>query len=87
MARHQHGQVEKRRGRSKDERGLNTLGERKEGERMGSDREEEMERKRGGDRESGSGDPVPSLLVCVWGGAAVKSIVARGRGEEEGRMI
>ena len=47
---------------------------------MGLDREEEMERKRGGDIESGSGDPVPSLLVCVWAGAAVKSIVACGRG-------
>lgn len=41
-----------------------------------------MERRRGGNIESGSGDPVPSLLVCVWGGAAVKSIEARGWGEE-----
>lgn len=38
-----------------------------------------------------SGDPVPSLLVCVWGGAPVKSTVwhedrerERGEKEEEG---
>ncbi len=43
-----------------------------------------MERKRGGNIESGIGDLVPSLLVCVWDGAAVKSIEARGWREEEG---
>ncbi len=50
--------------------------------KTGFDTEDEMERKRGGNVESGSGDPVPSLLVCVWGGAAVKSIEARGWGKE-----
>lgn len=46
----------------------------------GLDTENGMERKRGGNTESG-GDPVPSLPVCVWGGAAVESTVARGSGE------
>lgn len=48
------------------------------GGKLGLDAEGGMEKKRGRSFQSGSGDPVPSLLVCVWRGAAVKSIVARG---------
>lgn len=48
------------------------------GGKLGLDAEGGMEKKRGRSVQSGSGDPVPSLLVCVWRGAAVKSIVARG---------
>lgn len=51
-------------------------------EKIGLDKEDEIERKRGKNIKSGSGDPVQSLLVCVWGGAAVKSIEARGWGKE-----
>lgn len=47
-------------------------------QRPGLDSENEMKSRR--DAECCSGDPVQSLLVCVWGGAAVKSIEALGGG-------
>lgn len=49
-------------------------------QRPGLDSENEMKSSRAGDAECCSGDPVQSLLVCVWGGAAAKSIKAHGLG-------
>lgn len=61
----------------KDE--VEPTGEKRDG-KTGLDAEDEIKRKGAGNVECGRGDPVQSLLVCVWGGAAVKSIEAHGWG-------
>lgn len=54
--------------------------ERERDGKKGLETKNEIKRTRDGNAVCGSGDPVQSLLVCVWGGVAVKSMKARGWG-------
>lgn len=64
----------------REKRGLNVPGKRQRDGKTWLDAENEIKRTGDWNVECGSGDPVQSLLVCVWGGAAVKSMKARGWG-------